>query len=169
LEEAMTKPSMAISAFHSPIETGIRSLGVLAASYPKNYDLQRLVVFDHLVVHTGDLGGPVSLHPRLPLRSAELLVRRSLVERGLMLMVSRGLVERVVDEQGFSYRAGELAETFLESLATTYMLALRERANWVAENFAFSSEEDIQETMNTIFDQWVDQFHSTQAQSEANQ
>lgn len=165
----MIGQAMTISAFHSPLETGVRSLGVLAASYPQNFDLQRLVVFDHLVVHTGDLGGPASLHPRLPLRSAELLVRRSLVERGLMLMVSRGLIERVVDQQGFSYRASEFAETFLESLATEYMLALKERAGWVAANFGSSTEVEIQQTMHTIFEQWVDQFHSTQAQSEPNQ
>ena len=160
---------MTVSAFHSPLETGIRSLGVLAASYPQAFDLQRLVLFDHLVVHTGDLGGPDSLHPRLPLRSAELLVRRSLVERGLLLMASRGLVERIVDEQGFSYRASELADTFLESLATKYMLALKERANWVAGNFASSSEDSIRETMSAIFEQWVDQFHSGQTQVEVSQ
>jgi hypothetical protein len=165
----MTGQSMAISPFNSPLETGIRSLGVLSSSYPQNFDLQRLVVFDHLVVHTGDLGGPVSLHPRLPLRSAELLVRRALVERGLMLMISRGLIERVVDEQGFSYRASELAEPFLGSLATEYMQALKERAEWVATNFSASSEDEIRQTINTIFEQWVDQFHSAQNQSEANQ
>lgn len=165
----MTGHSIVLSPFNSPLETGIRSLGVLASSYPHNFDLQRLVVFDHLVVHTGDLGGPASLHPRLPLRSAELLVRRSIVERGLMLMISRGLIERVVDEHGFSYRASELAEAFLESLATDYMQALKERAEWVATTFCASSEDEIRQTMNTIFEQWVDQFHSDQNQSEVNQ
>src|ERR1700712_1779461 len=105
----MTQRSLAASAFSSPLETGIRSLGVLVASYPQSFDLQRLVVFDHLIVHTGDLGGPASLHPRLPLRSAELIVRRGLVERGLMLMVSRGLLNRVVNEDGIAYCASELA------------------------------------------------------------
>ncbi len=165
----MTQRSIAVSAFNSPLETGIRSLGVLAASYPQNFDLQQLVVFDHLVVHTEDLGGPASLHPHLPLRSAELLVRRSLVERGLMLMISRGLIERVVDERGFSYRASELAETFLESLVTEYMLALKARATWVADKFASSTECEIRQTMKAIFEQWIDQFHSSQIQAESNQ
>jgi hypothetical protein len=162
----MTDHSTAISAFHSPLETGVRSLGVLVASHPLSFDLQRLVVFDHLIVHTGDLGGPSSLHPRLPLRSAELLVRRGLVERGLLLMMSRGLIERVVNETGFSYRASELAETFLESLTTSYMHALKQRATWVAEEFSASSDVEIRNTMNAIFEQWVDQFHSAQIQSE---
>ena len=151
---------MATSPFNSPLESGLRSLGVLAASYPQNYDLQRLVVFDHLVVHTGDLGGPPSLHPKLPLRSAEMLVRRSAVEKGLQLMISRGLVELIVDQEGFSYRASDLAEAFLGSLVTTYMLALKERADWVSTNFAHRSEDEISKTMTSIFEQWVDQFHA---------
>lgn len=157
---------MAISAFNSPLETGIRSLGVLAASYPLNFDLQRMVVFDHLVVHTGDLGGPASLHPRLPLRSGELLVRRSLVERGLLLMVSRGLIQRVVNEDGFSYRACEIAETFLASLASQYMLALKERADWVAHTFSGISDEELRHLVNSIFEQWMDQFQGEQTQME---
>jgi ABC-three component (ABC-3C) system Middle Component 2 len=31
-----------------------------------------MAAFDHLVVHTGDIGGPTSLHPALPMRSTEL-------------------------------------------------------------------------------------------------
>lgn len=163
MEASITPPSIVRSPFNSPIETGIRSLGVLAATYPQNYDLQRLVVFDHLVVHTGDLGGPTSLHPKLPLRSSELLVRRSLVERGLLLMVTKGLAERVVDDNGFSYRASERAETFLDCLVTSYMLGLRLRSAWVAENFAHSSDDEVRQVMNTIFEQWVDQFHQDSA------
>ena len=86
-----------------------------------------------------------------------------------MLMISRGLVERVISEQGFFYRAGELAEAFLGSLASSYMVALKERAEWVADNFSSSTEEEIRQTMNSIFEQWIDQFHSAQNQPEASQ
>src|SRR4051812_37088095 len=90
--------------FNSALETGIRSVGVLVAAYPRAFDLQHLVAFDHLVVHTGDVGGPSSLHPELPMRSAELLVRRELVERGLLLMMTRDLVEREAEASGIYYR-----------------------------------------------------------------
>src|SRR5690606_33959913 len=99
--------------FNSPLETGIGSVGVLVPAFPRAYDLQRLVAFDHLIVHTGDVGGPESLHPKLPMRTAEFLVKRHVVERGLMLMINRGLVDRIVDETGITYQAGEFAETFL--------------------------------------------------------
>jgi len=115
----MSEYDLSYSPFNSPVETGVRSLGLLVAAFPKVFDLQRLVIFDHFVVHTHDLGGPASLHPNIPLRSAELLVRRGIVERGLQLMISRGLVERQACHEGVYYCAGEFAETFLGSLTSS--------------------------------------------------
>ena len=82
--------------FNSALETGIRSVCVLAADGTMKYDLQQLLAFDHLVVHTGDINNaPSSLHPNVLQRNGELLVRRSLVERGLLLMESKKLVEKM--------------------------------------------------------------------------
>jgi hypothetical protein len=145
--------------FNSPLETGIRSVGVLAALYPKAFDLQRMVAFDYLVVHTADVGGPASLHPELPLRSAELLVRRDLVERGLHLMMSRKLVDRTAEKTGIVYRAGEMADVFLSTLTSSYMSLLQLRAQWVAETFGDMDAEEFRTLMLENFDRWVEQFH----------
>ena len=83
-----------VQTFNSPLETGVRALVLLAESYPAQMDLQRILEFDYILVHTGDVDGPPSVHPALPLRSGELLARRQLIERGLVLMMSRGLVGR---------------------------------------------------------------------------
>ncbi|MCV5275801.1 threonine transporter, partial [Escherichia coli] len=53
--------------FNSPLEAGIRAVSILGAAYPQTYDLQRLVAFDYLLVHTGDIGGPDNLHPPTPM------------------------------------------------------------------------------------------------------
>ncbi len=63
--------------FNSALETGVRALTVLAEASPRALDLQELVYFDYLIVHSGDAGGPASLHLNTPLRNGELLVRRS--------------------------------------------------------------------------------------------
>ena len=76
--------------FNTPFETGLRSAVVLTACYSDTLGLNRLVVFDHLVVHTEDVGGPESMHPKNRSRAAEILVRRSLVQSGLSLMQTRG-------------------------------------------------------------------------------
>jgi hypothetical protein len=59
--------------FNSALETGIRSACVLVADQSMKYDLQQLLAFDHLVVHTGDVNNaPPSLHPNVHQRNGEL-------------------------------------------------------------------------------------------------
>src|SRR5688572_2044053 len=110
--------------FNGPLEAGIRAVSILGAAYPQSYDLQRLVAFDYLLVHTADVGGPESLHPPTPMHSAELLVRRKLVEHALLLMITRELVHREVTPEGIKYSAGENAATFLASVSSAYLQAL---------------------------------------------
>ena len=110
-----------VTVFNSALETGVRSLVILAASFPVALDLQRLVDFDYLVVHSGDVNGPESLHPPLPMREGELLVRRNIIESGLSLMMSRGLVTRVAGTEGIVYQASDYAKPFLDSMGTPYM------------------------------------------------
>jgi len=160
MEKVMSQPRAL--TFNSPLETGIRALTVLVAAYPRSFDLQRLMGFDHLVVHTGDIGGPKSLHPKLPMRSAEMLVRRKLVESGLMLMASRGLVERIVDAQGIHYRAAELAASVMSSMTTPYFAALQECAGWAVKTFASLDDTIFRATMARFFDQWVEEFQAVQ-------
>lgn len=148
--------------FNSPLEAGIRAVGTLTAAYPQSFDLYKLVAFDYLVVHTGDVNGPESLHPKLPQQSAELLVRRKLVEDGLLLMMSRGLIERSADETGIIYSAGEMAETFLSSLMSTYLKQLIVRANWVVEHFALMSELELRQTLSEFRSQWMEEFQEVQ-------
>src|SRR3954447_11838723 len=117
----MAEATTTVQTFNSPIETGMRALILLAHSYPAQLDLQRVLEFDYILVHTGDVDGPPSIHPALPLRSGELLVRRQLIERGLLLMISRGLVSRYATPSGFSYRAEDDAGPFLDVLTAEYL------------------------------------------------
>src|SRR5580700_9480010 len=104
----------AAGPFNSPLECGLRTLVLLAAAKPAACDLQRLVFYDYLLVHSGDVpGGPDSIHPPTPLRSGEALVRRHWIERGLLLMISRELVIRAFSPQGIVYQASPLTLTFL--------------------------------------------------------
>jgi hypothetical protein len=146
------------SPFNSPLEIGIRSLTILTAVYPRSLDLQFLVFFDYLTVHSGDVQGPDSLHAPLPLRSGELTIKRGLIERGLFLMISRGLVEHIALSNGFEYRASDNASAFLSMLSSHYILKLKERAGWVAETFGNSSLEDLKALEQSFFRDWSTQF-----------
>jgi hypothetical protein len=150
------------ATFNGPLEAGLRAVALLGAGHPRYFDLQRLIAFDYLLVHTGDIGGPESLHPPAPLHSAELLVRRKLVEQALLLMMTRDLVEREVGPEGIRYRGGENAAPFLSSLQSGYLIALKERAMWLVEALADLNEQDFRALMRKFFDDWVEEFQAAE-------
>ena len=150
----MNETTQLVATFNSPIETGIRALILLAESYPALIDLQRLLEYDYIMVHTADVDGPPSIHPALPLRSGELLVRRELIERGLMLMISRGLVTRHATTEGFFYLAEDDAGPFLDSLDAEYLIELKDRATWVVDRFQDMTDQEIRLLLATVYDQW---------------
>jgi hypothetical protein len=148
------------SPFNTPLETGIRSLTILTAIFPQSLDIQYLVYFDYLIVHSGDVEGPESLHAPLPLRSGELTVRRELIKRGLFLMMSRGLVQQLSTSKGFEYAVTDSASAFLSMLSSQYISKLKERADWVVENFGNSTPEELLVMECQFFQEW--QFQSTE-------
>jgi hypothetical protein len=150
------------SPFNSSLETGVRSLAVLVASYPKAHDLGRLVQYDYLTVHSADAGGPPSLHPPLPLRSGELLVRRGLIEAGLRLMISRSLTRRDPNMQGFLYAAEDAAGAFLDNMRSPYIVQVRDRAGWVALTFDGLSASELDAVVKHLFEAWTTEFQPMQ-------
>lgn len=121
-------------------------------------DLQRILEYDYIMVHTGDVDGPPSIHPALPLRSGELLVRRQLIERGLMFMASRGLVNRNATPNGFMYQAEDAAGPFLDALDAGYTKELKDRATWVVQYFRDMSDQEIRLMLTKVYDQWSREF-----------
>ena len=150
--------------FNTPFETGLRSVVILTACYPDMLGLNRLVVFDHLVVHTEDVGGPSSMHPKDRSRAAEILIRRRLVDAGLGLMQTRGLVARAMTLAGFRYSAGDEAGSFIDMLSSGYMSALKDRAEWLIENVHPMSEDELSRLVQSRMDVWEPEFQTGQAQ-----
>jgi len=125
----------AVAVFNSPFELGLRMVYLLQALSPRGADLQKLVLLDYAIVYSADLNGPSSLHTPIPFRGAELLSRRELIERGLHLMSTRGLVTASWGADGITYFAGETARTMTTSLTSNYMRQLEQRCQWAARIF----------------------------------
>ncbi len=148
-----------LSPFNSPIETGLRSLCVLAAGFPTPCSLQRLVIFDYLLVHSDDIpGGPPGLHPQTPHRSGEILVRRGVLQAGLLLYQSRGLIETVYTSEGVFFAGTEHCAAFLDALSATYVSGLRERAYWVVERFGPMIDSALDALVSDHIGQWGAEF-----------
>lgn len=153
----LTKPRPA-PLFNSALETGIRAIVVLDATYPHECDLTRLTWLDHLVVHTEDLGGPKSLHPDVPQRTGELLVRRRLVEEGLQLMRRLHMIDVIVDGNGIRYRAREEASALIDSMQTSYAVELHDRAEWLADHLSEMSDEEVNALISEKIGRWAVEF-----------
>jgi len=148
-----------VSPFNGPVEIGLRALCVLITAFPAAYGLQRLVVFDYLLVHSDDIaGGPEGLHPRTPHRGGEILVRRGVIQDGLTLYESRGLVERVYQGGGIFFAATNKSADFLDALSADYLAGLRDRANWVVEAFGTLTDTELDTMVRERIGTWGAEF-----------
>lgn len=145
--------------FNSALETGMRTVCILVVNLSNKFDIQQLLALDHIVVHSGDIeNAPPSLHPNTLQRSGELLVRRPLIENGLILMESKRLVEKVITADGFYYCATELASVFIESLTNKYIEELNQRAQWVVTMYHDYGDKLFSEIFNSAFGRWRNEF-----------
>lgn len=144
--------------YNSQLETGTRAIVILDAAYPRALDLAQLTWFDHLVVHTEDIGGPPSLHPALPGRTGELLVRRRLVEESITFMRRLHLVETVADENGIAYRAGDDVPALVGLLRTRYATELKKCAHWLIAELGDLNQAELTARIADRIGRWAAEF-----------
>lgn len=148
-----------LATFNGSVEVGLRALCVLAAAFPEAYSVERLTVLDYLVVHSDDVpDGPRGLHPRTPYRSGEILARRGVIQEGLLLYQSRGLVERQFIPAGFYYAATDRSAAFLDALEASYVGDLRDRAAWVIAHHAELDDAALNTLVTDHIGEWGAEF-----------
>jgi hypothetical protein len=145
--------------FNSPLEIGLRLLYILNEVYPKACDLQRLIYYDYILVHSSDVpNGPKSIHPSIPHRTSEILVKRELVKKGLTLMNSKQLIQSVFDSTGILYSATELTKPFLEYNNSEYAVSLKTVSKWLVNKFESYNDEDLSQFIKNNMDVWGGEF-----------
>lgn len=132
---------------NGPIEVGLRTVILLAQAFPASFDLGRLVVLDHCVVHSDLFGGPSSVHPNRPNSLGEIGLKRGLIEDGLQIMRRAGLVQVQAEPTGIFYKASEEATGFLNLMDAPLVRELEQRAAWALERFAGTSDDEVQRTL----------------------
>lgn len=149
---------------NSPLEIGIRVVALLTALYPGRADLARIILLDHVVLHSGDFSGASSLHPEIPGRVGELGVKRELIREGTTIMGARGLIVRDLTTAGIYYRASEDARPFLDSMDAMYLVHLRARCAWAAVTFGALDDDDIRARLGVVFGSWAEEFEELKGQ-----
>lgn len=156
--------------FNTPFEAGVRALFILQAISPARIDLQRLVFYDYLLVHSGDPGGgPPSVHAAVPHRSGEWMVKRELIADGLDLMFAKELIEKSFSHDGILYGTSDLTGPFLGYLHSEYAETVRASATWLAEKFGMISDADLASYMVANLGHWGVEFYLKNKTAEAAQ
>ena len=146
------------SPLNGPLEIAVRVLTVLTEAFPTRLDLNKLVLLDHALLHSADLGGPESLHPPVPIRSGELGMKRERIQEGVEVLMRADLAHMEPTPQGIHFWASERAAGFIRLLETEYARALTERAMWVVEHFGDMSDADLRGAMLTVSGHWAEEF-----------
>jgi hypothetical protein len=139
------------SVFNGPVEFGIRSALILVTAYPVALDLNRLLVLDYVIGHSGDIAPG-------PMRAGEISIRRGLVEKGLQLLASRGLVKRVFDPSGIYYQAEDLTNLYISALRGDYLKELKERVEWAIALTEHMSSEELSRLLKESSAVWRNEF-----------
>jgi len=155
---AQTLGSRPSRLFNTPLECGFR-LAIILDAVSGEPDLQRLVSYDYLLVHSGDVeGGPASLHPAVPFRGTELLVKRELVHQSLDDMFSRELLEKRMSSSGITYVGTPLTHAFARLLQSGYANELKVRAEWLSRRFGSLNDSQLTAFMSANVGRWGAEF-----------
>ncbi|TYS17098.1 hypothetical protein FZC78_10810 [Rossellomorea vietnamensis] len=145
--------------FNTPLEVGLRALMILNELSPSLIDLNRLVIYDYLVTHSSDVDTNVeSLHPSIPNRSGEIIIKRKVMQEGIDLMYSRELVEIVYTKGGVSYRANDLSAYFIDYFDSIYAREIRNYSHWLNETFSHLSDKELEEYIDENIHKWGSEF-----------
>lgn len=144
--------------FNSPLEFSLRCLCIIEKNENQGIDLDRLVYYDYLILNTGDITELSSIHPALPFRGAQVLVKREIIKQALVLLISKQLVDLKFDNNGMRYYKNNLTTPFLSFFGSDYLIELDKRVSWVSQNFSSHSDTKLNEYINNNLDKWGGEF-----------
>jgi len=146
-------------SFNTPLEYALRSLFLIKYAGNIGIDLDRLIAYDYLLLNTGDIdNAPESIHPAIPFRSAQLLIKREIIQKGLSILLSKGLINIQFTKKGFLYYPNQLTEVFLGYFETEYAELLENRANWVINSFNNYNSKQLERFISKNLDKWGGEF-----------
>ena len=144
--------------FNSPLEVALRLLFIFKNS-KRAHDLQRLVYYNYLLVHSSDVSENLkSIHADLPRRSCEILVNRSVLKKALTVLISRDLIEILYLKDGITYRKNESTDLLTDYFSTNYSKELQERALWLTTVFDEKTDKQLESYIDANLGKWGSEF-----------
>lgn len=100
--------------YNTPVEIAARLLIIINELRSENADQEKLMYLDYLSLHTGDVGGEISVHAPIPNRGVQVYSKSELIKSSLTLLLSKELIDFISSEDGFVYSKNELTEAFFK-------------------------------------------------------
>lgn len=148
-----------LNVFNTPLEIGLRALIILNELGNEAIDLNRLIIYDYFVIHSGDFDRRLkNLHPPIPHRSGELIIKRKVMQEGIHLMYSRELLDIEYTSRGIYYKANEVTSAFTSYLNTAYALEISKHSKLVIDKFNGYADEKLNLFINENLQKWGSEF-----------
>lgn len=155
----MKKQNIKYRLFNSPLEIALRVLLILNLGKKKSFSLERLIIYDYLILNSGDIeDAPESLHPSLPNRSSQLLIKRELLQKALLILASKELILINYTKSGIQYAPSKLTEPFISYFDSQYFKELKERVIWIAESFKSKNDKSLEKYISVNIAKWGSEF-----------
>jgi len=144
--------------FNGRIELALRTLYLLKHSN-KDLDLQRILYYNYLMVHSSDIsGGPISLHPDLPNRSCEIIVLREKFKEAIQMLISKEIIGVKYKKKGVYYTKNEKTLNFLNYFESDYSKNIDKIAKWTCDYFGKEKDVKISQFINNNLSKWGEEF-----------
>ncbi|MBJ2147573.1 hypothetical protein JC606_14450 [Vibrio sp. IB15] len=121
--------------YNTPIEVGTRIAMILNCLEGNSLDLDSLAFLDFVLIYSEEFEGPNNLHPTVPNYLAELPHKRATLHKSLDLFTSRGLIDKVYNNNGITYQANKLTHEFVSCLKSDYYRLAWSNLIWIEDNF----------------------------------
>jgi len=145
--------------FNSPLEIGFRTLFILNGISPMEVDFNRLVIYDYFLLNSNDFpNGPTSLHPPIPHRSAQIIIKPLILKDALVLMKSKELLDIVFTKTGIKYKSNDLTKKFIEFQDNEYSKKLIELSEWIKNQFGNISDAELNTLVDNNIPNWGGEF-----------
>ncbi|WP_148359073.1 ABC-three component system middle component 2 [Peribacillus simplex] len=147
------------SLFNAPLEVGLRTLVLLSYVKTNDYDIDRIVIFDYFILHARDIDAEQNnLHPSLPHRSTEIIIRRKLILEGLEILVSKGLVDIIYNNAGIFYKSNKMTDLFVNLLKSNYFIRLKNLTHWAISKYGEIDTQQLNSLINENVQLWGGEF-----------
>lgn len=140
---------MEVKLFNSPFEMELRTLLLLSADSKSAYTVDRIVALDFISCYAADFDIPHgNLHGQNNFKYGEISNRRMLVQEASKSLVTRGLINVIVD-RGYLFQISDEGNKYIKKLKSDYAKEYKTIAKAAIKKYRKDSDESILSVIRT--------------------